>query len=144
MIHRISGTVERWLTEHLAFAVETYFKNNDSVIFTHRICHWHLSIHWNDSIASRTTLLLWVRNLRETASAAKRKPIEQKPAVRTSENIKRFRQTFVGRPRPSESSNALALIMSGRTLRLILHQDFNSRPYKIIVVQAFNYQDTEN
>jgi len=136
--------VERWLAQHLAFAVERYLKNNDSVIFTQRIFHCHFSIHRNDSVASRNTLLLWVRNVRETSSAAKRKPTERKPAVRTPENIKRFRQIFVGSPRRSESRNALALRMSGRTVRWILHRDLNSHPYKMIIVQAFNYQDIEN
>jgi len=86
--------VEQWLAEHLAFAVETYLKNNESVIFTQRIFHWHFSIHRNDSVSSSNTLLLWVRNVREPASAAKRKPTERKSAVRTPENIKRFRQIF--------------------------------------------------
>lgn len=97
VIQKISGTAEWWLAEHLAFVVETYFKNNDSVIFTQRIFNWHSSIHRNDSVASRSTLLLWVRNLRERASAAKRKPTEREPVVRTPENIKLLRQTFVGK-----------------------------------------------
>jgi hypothetical protein len=113
VIQSISGTVERWLAERLAFAVETYFKNSDSVIFTQRIFHWHFSIHWNDSVASHNTLLLWVRNLRETASAAKTKkkknPTDRQPALRTPEHIERLRQTFVGSLWRSESRIALAL-----------------------------------
>jgi hypothetical protein len=87
---------------------------------------------------------LWVRNVRETASPAKRKPAEREPAVRTPENIKRLRQNFVRSPRQLESRNAIELRMSGRTVSWILHQDLNSCPYKIIMVQAFKYEDTGN
>jgi hypothetical protein len=68
----ISVAMERWSVEHRAFAVETFFKNNDSVIATQRIFCWHFNIHQNDGIPSRNTVLLWVKNFRETASAVKR------------------------------------------------------------------------
>ena len=42
----ISVVMERWSVEHRAFAVETYFKNNDSVL-TQRIFCRHLNIHRN-------------------------------------------------------------------------------------------------
>jgi hypothetical protein len=61
--------------------VETYLKNSDSVVMTQRIFRRHFNIHGNDSVPSRNTLLLWVRNFRETASAAKRKPPGREPAV---------------------------------------------------------------
>jgi ribosomal protein S15P/S13E len=96
VIQIISGTVERWIADCLAFAVETYLKNSDLVIFTQRIFHWHFSIHRKDSVASHNTLLLWMRNIRETASAAKTKPTEKQPVLRTPENVKRLLQTFVG------------------------------------------------
>jgi hypothetical protein len=38
-----------WSAEHRAYTVETYFKNNDSVIVTQLIFHWHSNIHWNNS-----------------------------------------------------------------------------------------------
>ena len=38
---------ERWSVEHRAFAVETYFKNNDSVL-TQRIFRRHFNIHQNE------------------------------------------------------------------------------------------------
>jgi hypothetical protein len=66
----ISVAMEQWSVEHWAFAVETYLKNNDSVIVSQQIFHWHFNIHWNDSVPSRNTVLLRVRNFRETASAA--------------------------------------------------------------------------
>jgi hypothetical protein len=41
-----SVAMERWSVEHRAFAVETYLKNNDSVL-TQRIFRRHFNIHWN-------------------------------------------------------------------------------------------------
>jgi hypothetical protein len=52
-----------------------------------------------------------VRNFRETASAAKRKPPGRIPSLRTPENIERVRQAFVKSPRRSTSKNAIALRM---------------------------------
>jgi len=43
----ISVAMERWFVEHRAFAVETYFKNNDSVL-TQRIFRRHFNIHRNE------------------------------------------------------------------------------------------------
>ena len=43
----ISVAMERWSVEHRAFAVETYFKNNDSVL-TRRIFRRHFNVHRNE------------------------------------------------------------------------------------------------
>jgi hypothetical protein len=43
----ISVAMERWSVEHRAFAVETYFKNNNSVL-TRRIFHRQFNIHQNE------------------------------------------------------------------------------------------------
>jgi hypothetical protein len=43
----ISVAMERWSVDHRAFAAETYFKNNDSVV-TQRIFHRHFNIHRNE------------------------------------------------------------------------------------------------
>ena len=43
----ISVATERWSVEHRAFAVETIFKNNDSVL-TQRIFRRHFNIHRNE------------------------------------------------------------------------------------------------
>jgi len=43
----ISVAMERWSVELRAFAVETYFKNNDSLL-TQKIFRRHFNIHGND------------------------------------------------------------------------------------------------
>jgi len=65
----ISVARERWSVEHQGCPVEMIFKT----IVTQQIFHRHFNIHQNDSVPSRNTVLLWVRNFRETACAAKRK-----------------------------------------------------------------------
>ena len=137
----VTGTVGMG---NLSFTVETYLKNNDSVILTQQMFCRHFSIHWNDSVPSCNTLLFWMRNFRETASASKRKPQGREPSLRTLENIEWVRLAFVRNPLRSASRNAIALRMSDHTVRRILHEDLNFHPYKMVVVQAINYQDTVN
>jgi hypothetical protein len=91
--------MERWSVEHRVFTVETILKNNDSVILTQQIFSQHFTIHRNDSVTSGNTVLLWVRNCRETVSAAKRKPPGREPSLRTPENMEQVRQAFVRSPR---------------------------------------------
>ena len=43
----ISVGMERWSVEHRVFAVETIFKNKDSVV-TQLIFRWHFNIHRNE------------------------------------------------------------------------------------------------
>jgi len=140
----ISVAMECWSVEHQAFVVEMYFKNNNPVVATHQIFHRHFNIHQNNTVASHNTVLLWVRNFRKKASATKRKPPGRQPSLSTPENIERVRQAFVRSPRQSASRNAIALRMSDRTVHRILHEDLNFHPYKMVMVQAINDQDTVN
>jgi len=108
------------------------------------IFHWHFNIHWNNTVPSHNTVLLWVRNFIETVSAAKTKPSGRGPSLRTPENIERLRQAFVRSSPRSASRNAIALRMSDRTVRQILNEDLNFHPYKMVRVQAINDQNTVN
>jgi len=65
---------------------------------TQRTFRRYFNIHRKDSVHSGNTVLLWVRNCRETASAAKRKPPGREPSLRTPENIERLCQAFVRSP----------------------------------------------
>jgi hypothetical protein len=85
-----------------------------------------------------------VKNFRETASAAKRKPPGKEPSLRTPENIERVHQAFVRNPRRSASRNVIALRMSDCMVRRILHEDLHFHPYKMDTVQAINDEDTVN
>ena len=48
-----------------------------SVVVTQQIFRWHFNIHRNNSVPSRNTVLLWVRNFRETAYAAKKENVQE-------------------------------------------------------------------
>ena len=111
---------------------------------TQRIFRRHFNIRQNDSVPSHNTVLLWVRNFIETASAAKRKPPGREPSLTTPENIKGLHQAFVISRPQSARWNAIALRMSDHTVRRILHEDLNFHPYKMVMVQARNDQDTVN
>jgi hypothetical protein len=54
----ISVTMERWSVEHRAFAVETYFKNNDSVV-TQRI--FRRALQYSSERVSLVGILLPLR-----------------------------------------------------------------------------------
>ena len=84
------------------------------------------------------------KRVSETASAAKRKRPGREPSLRTPENIERLRQAFAMSPPRSASRNAIALRMSDRTVRRILLEDLNFHPYKMVMFQAINDQDTVN
>jgi len=87
-IQSISDAIEHWSAEHWAFAVDTYFKNNDSVVVSQQTFHQHFNIHRNNSVPSRNTVLLWVRKLQRNSICTKRKPPGREPSLRTPENIK--------------------------------------------------------
>jgi len=95
----ISAAMERWSVEHRAFAVEMYFKNNDSVVLTQRIFRRPFNIHWKDSVPSRNTVLLWVRNFRERAYTAEENLQEESLHLelpRTSNECVRFLSAILG------------------------------------------------
>ena len=85
-----------------------------------------------------------MRNFRETESTTKKKPPGREPSLRTPENIEGVRQVFVRSPRRSASRNVTALRMSDRTVRRILREDLNFHPYKMVMVEAINDEDTVN
>jgi len=56
--------------------------------------------------------------------------------------MKQVCQAFVGNPRRSASRNAIPLTMPDCTVCRILHEDLNFHPYKMVMVQTINDQDT--
>jgi hypothetical protein len=141
-INTITVAIEHWSAEHRAFDVKTIFKNKDSVVVTRRIFRRHFNIHQNDSVPIRNTVLLWVRNFKETSIVARRIPPKRVPSIRTPENIKQVRQTFVTSSRLSARRNTVALRTCDRAVRRILHEDLNFHPRKMVMRQAINYQNT--
>ena len=82
--------------------------------------------------------------LQRNSICTKRKPTGREPSLRTPVNIKRVYQAFVRSPRRLASKNAIALRISDGTVHRILHKDLNFHPYKMVMVQAINDDDTVN
>jgi len=61
--------MKHWGPQHRVFVVETFFKNGESITVTQRKFHLHFNVARHGRIPSRNTILLWVHNLRTTASA---------------------------------------------------------------------------
>lgn len=137
----ISVASMSWSGEHRAFVIEAYFKNNDSVILTQRLFRRHFNLNRHAPVPSRNTILLWVKNFRNTSSALKTKPTGRKRTVRTPENINAVRVAVTRSPRRSAAKHAVALAISDRSVRRILHSDLKFHPYKMMLVQQLNAND---
>ena len=69
----ISVVSMAWSTEHRVFVVDTYFKCGDSMIAAQRQFHIHFGMGQHGKVPNRKTILLWIRNFRQTSSPLKRK-----------------------------------------------------------------------
>jgi len=65
--------MQRWSEGHRAFAVETFFRNNDSATVTQRVLRRHFDIGWNGKVPTHQTILNWVTHFRTTASIVNKK-----------------------------------------------------------------------
>lgn len=46
--------MERWSVEHRVFAVEQFFRNNDTVVTVQRLFHWQLIVGLRDAVQIET------------------------------------------------------------------------------------------
>jgi hypothetical protein len=96
----------------------------------------------NDRVASCN--ILWVRNLKKkTESAAKRKPTEMQPTVRVLEHIEGLRQTC-RKPLTIRKQKCPFFKNVWSHVRWMLNKELDSRPYKMVMAQAFKDQHTVN
>lgn len=124
-----------WTVVQRAFAVERYFRNNDSYTTTVRDCRREFQLHGKAPIFTHHMLKRWVKNFRETGSVAKKKAPGLPKTVRTSPVIAQVRQAIQNSPSRSARLHAKNLNLSDRTLRRILHEDLNCHPFKILYTQ---------
>ena len=123
-----------WTLEHRVFAFETYIETK-SIITVQRRFRIHFNVERRGSIPDRNTILRWVEAFRTTGSVMKNKPPGLPRTVRSPENVERVREAVLRSPKRSARRQALALPMSDRSLRRILHKDLKFHPYKIMIVQ---------
>jgi hypothetical protein len=90
--------MDQWSAVHRVFAVETFFKNNDSVITTQRIFRLHFNIGRHGRVPDCNTIKNWVEMFRTTAFATNKNP---GGSVWTPENIERVRAAIGHSPKRS-------------------------------------------
>jgi hypothetical protein len=132
--YAISVDMEQWTVEHRDFAVDIFFKTGDSVTLTQlrfRVC---FNVGRHGKLASRNT----------TGSALKKKPPGGAQTIRTPENVEIVRWEVATTPRRSATKHGIALGISDRSVRRILHLDFYSHSYKMMVVQELHRRDWAN
>jgi hypothetical protein len=81
--------MEHWSYKCHAFAVESFFKNNDSATQTQCEFRKHFNIGRNCKVLTRQTILNWVRQFRSTASALPKKNLGHPRSVCIPENAER-------------------------------------------------------
>lgn len=135
--------MDRWSVEHRAFAVETFFKNNGSATVTQRVFRRHFDIGRNGKVPTRQTILNWVTQFRTTASIVNKKPSGRPRTVRTPENVRRVSHAIQRSPQRSARRHSVALRLSPRTVRRILHEELKFHPFKMKVVQQLVPRDLE-
>lgn len=139
--HPISVANMVWTGQHRGFAVRAYFENNKSVIATQRAFRRQFNIPRNNAVPNANTIRTWARQLEETGSTLRRRTHGRRRTVRTPENVELVRAAFVQSPRRSSRKHAVALGMSDRSLRRILHFDLQFHPYKIMMAQELTVAD---
>ena len=133
-----------WTGEHRGFAVRAYFENNQSVIATQRAFRRRFNIPRNNAVPQANTIRSWVRQLEATGSTLRRDTHGRRRSIRTPENVERVRAAVIQSPRRSERRHAVALGISSRSLRRILHMDLHFHPYKMMMAQELNQTDFAN
>jgi len=108
---------------HRNFVVEAYYENSRSVTATQRPFRTRFALGRNASVQDRKTILLWVSNLRATGSTLKRKSAGRPRTVRMPENVGAVTASIQQSPKRSARKHAMALGISNRSLRRILHAD---------------------
>ncbi len=132
-----------WNGEQRVFAVETYFKNNESVTIT--LCEFQkqFKILPRKPMPSSNTICRWVNNLRVTGSALKKKPPGPRKWSRTTENIDKVRKAIIKSPGHSARKHSDSLKNSNTMVRRTLHEDLGFHPYKIVITQQLQPKDHE-
>ncbi|PNF28418.1 hypothetical protein B7P43_G16201 [Cryptotermes secundus] len=133
----------RWTSEQRAFAIEAYFSNNHSYVAVQRAFRTHFGIKPRGPVPDRKSIVLWVGNFRTTRSVVKKSSGRQR-TVTTPEKVKAVRQSIFRSPTRSTRKHAVALDISNRSMRRILHEHLHFYPYKMVVVQEFSPRDFQN
>lgn len=137
---RILVAMDRWSAEHRAFAVEAYFKNNDSPVAARRIFARHFNIRRIRDCPSTQLIGKWVRSFREQGPVVGHGPGVSR-TVRTDETIEAVRRDVIANPRLSLRKRSAALNLKKTTVHKIIKKDLEFHPYKIQITQKIKQSD---
>jgi hypothetical protein len=106
--------MDSWTGAQRAFAVKSFYKNNDSYVPVQREFRKTFGIHRNSKVPSAHAIKTWVNNFEETGSTVKKKDGSVK-TVRISQNIDAVRASFEQSPRQSAVRHSKKLGLSEST-----------------------------
>jgi transposase len=129
-----------WTLQHRVLVFETYI-GTKSIIAVQRRFHIQFTVECHGNIPDYNTILRWVETFRATGSVMKRKPPGLPAPVRTPENVERMRVAVLRSLRFSARRQDLALWISDRSVRQILHKDLKFDPCKIMIVRRLLHGD---
>ncbi|CAK1604586.1 unnamed protein product [Parnassius mnemosyne] len=128
--------MSQWTGEQRAFAIEAYFKANDSCAIARRRFCSRYNIRRLRDAPSENLIRLWVRRFRKTSSAANNPRPGSSRTSRTDDNIELVANSLRDNPRQSVRKRAAALGLPKTIVHEILKKDLKLHPFKIQIVQA--------
>jgi len=95
-VNSVQFEMESWTGALRAFAVKSFYKNNDSYVAAQREFRKKFGIHRKSKVPS--AIKTWSNNFEETGSTVKKK-VGSVKTVRTPQNIDAVRASFEQSPR---------------------------------------------
>ena len=134
-------TMSQWSSEHRAFAIEAFFKSNDSYVIARRQLCSHFGIRRVSDGPSVNLIRSWVQRFRATASAMNASRPGPSRSSRTPDNIELVEESLRDNPRLSIRKRAAQLGLPRAIIHEILKKDLKFHPFKIQIVQQLQEND---
>jgi hypothetical protein len=130
--------MEDW-TVNRVFAVRTYFETKSTVQKQIRFRH-EFDVPRYGRIPSRNAILKWVDDFNVHGTVVN-KFVGPAYSIRTPENVERMKAVMQQSTMRSARRHVIALQMSSRSLRRILHEDLRFHPYQIHITHELKEHD---
>jgi len=119
-VNSVQFEMESWAGAQRAFAIKSFYKNNDRYVAAQREFRKKFGIHRNSKVPSAHAIKMWVNNFEEKGSSVKKKGGSVKK-VRTQQNTHAVRASFEQSPRLSAVRHSKKVGLSESSVRRILH-----------------------
>jgi len=123
-VNSVQFEMESWTGARRAFAVKSFYKNNDNYVAAQREFRKKFGIDRNSKVPSVHAIKTWENNFEETGSTVEKKGGSVK-TVRAPQNIDAVRASFEQSPRRSAVRHSKKLGLSESSARRILHLDLH-------------------